>query len=143
MALRLAIKFYETNNNFVTLLRFLECQHADARIVELQQRESVAERARVLRRFKRNEWRVQALALPVSLRVAPASCMSRKTIDKFVMANVLCCLIRIASCNSWCANQREAKCAVVRFIGAVLAVGEDGYSELAAHVSLIDPLMRR
>src|SRR5207237_7562083 len=83
------------------------------------------------------------LSLPVGLPVAPTLGMSGDAKNEFMVAEVLGALIVVSAGCAWCTDQREPDGVIVRFVGPVLAIREDGGAKFAAHVGQIDPLVRR
>ena len=141
--LGLAVEFHQAHDDLIPMFRLLERQNPYARIVDLHQGEAPAQRAFVLRGFKDHERSIQSLRLPVGLRCTPAGCVARNAVREFVVPNILRSLVRIASGRAWGADQRQANGVVVGLVRSVLAIGQDGRSELPAHVGQVDPLVRR
>ena len=69
--------------------------------------------------------------------------MSGDAKNEFMVAEVLGALIVVSAGCAWCTDQREPDGVIVRFVGPVLAIREDGGAKFAAHVGQIDPLVRR
>ena len=84
--------------------------------------------------FKSDERIVQALRLPVGLALAPVGGVPGDSVDELVMSNILRALVGVSAARAGRANQGEPNGVVVRLVRSVLAVGQDGGAELAAHV---------
>src|SRR5271165_3107463 len=111
-----AIEFDQAHDGLIAQFRFLQCQHSNPWVANLQQREVASERARMFRSLKCNQWIVEALRLPVGLRFAPASRMSCDPVDELVMTNILRPLICISAASSGRSDQRQSNCMVVWFV---------------------------
>jgi hypothetical protein len=85
-----------------------------------------------------DEGLVEALALPVGLPMAPIAAVPGNAVNELVMADILRCLVSVASSSS----EREAKGVVGGLVRSILPIGENGGTKLVAHVSDIDPLLR-
>jgi hypothetical protein len=97
----------------------------------------------MLRSFESDQGSIHPLCLPVCLGVTPSVRVRGDAIDKFVMAEVLCRLIGVASLHSGRTDQGQAKGVIVRLVGPVFAVGQHGRAEFTAYIGQVDPLMRR
>src|ERR1700722_11461590 len=89
-----------------------------------------------------DEGLVEALGLPVGLRLAPIGGVAGDSEDEFVMAKILRGLVGITAASAGGANEGETDGVIVGFVGSVFAIGEDGGTEVAGHVGEIDPLVR-
>ena len=117
----LAVEFHHAQHHFVALLGLLQSHHADARIVDLEQRELLAQRAGVLGRFEGDQRIVQALALPIGLRRAPVARVAGDAEEDFVMSPILVELVGVAGVAPGRAHQGQADGVVVELVRAVLA----------------------
>src|ERR1700732_3987539 len=86
---------------------------------------------------------IQALALPVSLGMAPVPGVTGDAVNELVMSDILRTLVCITTARARSSDQRQPDGVVVRLVRSVLAIGQNGRAELATHVSQVDPLMRR
>src|SRR5260370_19664048 len=96
--------------------------------------------------LKCNQRLIEAISLPVSLRLLPITGMASKTKDEIVVSPILRGLIAVAPAVAFAqtrsVDQRETQRVVVRFIGAVFAVGKHGHTVSSALVGKIEPLVR-
>ena len=83
------------------------------------------------------------MRLPVCLALSPASSVPGDSVNEFVMPDILRALVGITAARARGSNECEPDGVVVRLIGSVLAIGQDGGAELAFHVSQVNPLVRR
>src|SRR5690349_11066269 len=89
-----------------------------------------------------NQRIIQTLRLPIGLTGAPVAIVTSQSEDDIVMAEVLRALIVISPARAGSANEGEADGVVVRFIGCVLAIGENRRAIAATLIREIDPLVR-
>ena len=86
----------------------------------------------MFRGFKGDRRLVQAPCLPVGPGVNAVAGVSGNSVDEFVMAEILGGLVGIAAANARGTQQGQANHVVARFVGAVLAIGQDGGAEGSA-----------
>ena len=84
--------------------------------------------------LKSDQRLIEAIGLPVGLRVTPIPRVSRQAEDDFVAAKVLGALIRKTAARSGRADKSQTNRLVVRLVRTILAIGQDGDSERAALV---------
>src|ERR1700723_2971253 len=89
-----------------------------------------------------DEGLVEALGLPVGLRLAPIGGVAGDSEDEFVMAEILSGLVGITAASAGGANEGETDGVIVGFVRSVFAIGKDGGAEVSGHVGEIDPLVR-
>ena len=104
----------------------------------------------MFRGFEGDERVAETVGLPVGLRLTPSIRMPGQAKDKFVMSPVLVGLVAIPlrppifwRRHARRAEKRQPDRMVVRFVRAILAVGEEGGPKATALVSQIDPPMGR
>src|ERR1700683_1867642 len=117
------------------------------RIVDADQRETAAERARMPRSGEGHQRSAQAVALPVGLALVPVARMSSKSKQDLVSTPILIELIGEVAAGTGLgrtgrANQRQADGLVVALVGSVLDVGQNGRAVGSVPIGQIDPVMR-
>src|SRR5690242_8457636 len=95
-----AIQFHHPHDEFITLFSLFQCEYADPWIADLEQRKSFSEAAIVLRCLKHQQRSVEALRLPISLRIAPSVCVSGNPINEFMVSQILSSLVWISARRS-------------------------------------------
>src|SRR5262249_41372063 len=115
-----AIDFDEANNNLIALLGFLERQHANTTVADLEQCEFSSERAGMFCAFKSDERLVEAGGLPIGLGLTPITGMAGQPTDDFIVSHGLRQLIAVGSSVSRAHARRidksQAQGAVVRLV---------------------------
>jgi hypothetical protein len=106
VGLGFAVEFYQAHHDFVAQFRLLQCQNSNPWVGDLEQRKLLAQRSRVLCRFKGDQRSVQALRLPVGLALAPASGMPGDSVNELVMSDILRALICITSARARSTDER-------------------------------------
>src|SRR6202047_1218228 len=86
---------------------------------------------------------IQALALPVSLGMAPVPGVTGDAVNELVMSDILRTLVCITTARARSSDQRQPDGVVVRLVRSVLAIGQNGRAEFATHVCQVAPLVRR
>src|SRR5881628_3004557 len=89
-----------------------------------------------------NKRLVEAVGLPVGLRLPPVAGVPGDGERNFMATEVLCALIRIATARSRRAYQSQTQSSVVRFVRGVLAIGEHRHTIGSISVGEVDPLVR-
>src|ERR1700733_11470799 len=142
----MTVELDHAENDFVVCFRFLESQHTDSGVVELEKGKALAQRPGMLCRLIGDERIAETIGLPIRLRLLPSPGVSRQAEYEFVMAPVLVCLVAVplrtaigGRLHSGRAEQRQPDRMIVRLVRAVFVFSQDGRAEAAAFVRKIDP----
>src|ERR1700691_728600 len=138
VTLRLALEFNQAHDHLIALLGFLQRQHSNPRIADLQQRKLFTQSSSVPGDLKRDQRIVQPLRLPVGLALAPADSVPGDSVNEFVVPDILRALVGITAARARSSNQREPDSIVTRLVRSILAIGQDGGAELAFHISQVN-----
>src|SRR5579872_1584390 len=95
--------------------------------------------------FKRNQWLIETERLPVALLLAPVTCVTSQSVDKFVMSPILGELIAVSGsvtpAPSRRVDQSQAQSFVIRLVRCIFAVGKYGYAIVSTRIGKIKPLV--
>ena len=139
---RLSIEFHHAQDNVVTGLSLLQSEHANTLGYSAEQERSFSlSGRRCFVGLESDQGIVKPIRLPIRLGLLPAAAVCRQPKYKFMVAPILICLIGVClrasigrRLHPRRPQQRQSKGVVVRLVGAVFAVGENGCPEGASLV---------
>src|ERR1700733_13065592 len=117
----MTVELDHAENDFVVCFRFLESQHTDSGVVELEQGKALAQRTGMLCRLKGDERIAETIGLPIRLRLLPSPGVSSQAEHEFVVAPDVVCLVSLplqpsigGRLHSWRAQVTQPDGVVVR-----------------------------
>src|SRR5438132_9506983 len=94
------------------------------------------------RTLKSNQRLIEPVGLPIGLGLTPIAGVTCESKKYFMAPNILRALIRITTTRSGCANKRQSKRLVIRFVRSILTVSQHCDAISTHLVGEIDPLVR-